>query len=50
VYKKSKSLVCGHGFCFRATLELALSRGRNVMAIWQDLVDNCGFTAGYQRI
>ena len=28
---------------FRDAIELGLSRGRNAMAIWQDLVDTCGF-------
>jgi transposase len=32
------------------TIEAGLSRGRNAMAIWQDLVDVCGFTAGYQSV
>ena len=32
---------------YREPIELALSRGRNAMAIWQDLVDDCGFTGGY---
>jgi transposase len=31
-------------------IELGLSRGRNAMAIWQDLVDTCGFAAGYQSV
>jgi transposase len=31
-------------------IALGLSRGRNAMAIWQDLVDTCGFTAGYQSV
>ena len=31
-------------------MELGLSRGRNAMAIWQDLVDGQGFTAGYQSV
>jgi hypothetical protein len=34
----------------RDTIELGLSRGRNAMAIWQDLVDTCGFAAGYQSV
>ena len=29
-------------------IELGLARGRKAMAIWQDLVDTGGFTAGYQ--
>ena len=31
-------------------IELGLSRGRNAMAIWQDLVDGHSFTAGYQSV
>jgi hypothetical protein len=31
-------------------IELGLSRGRNAMAIWQDLVDSHGFAAGYQSV
>lgn len=35
---------------FREVIELGRARGRNAMAIWQDLVDACGFTAGYQSV
>jgi hypothetical protein len=35
---------------FREVIELGLSRGRNAMAIWQDLVDGHGFAAGYQSV
>src|SRR5437899_2470361 len=35
---------------YRDTIEVGLSRGRNAIAIWQDLVDACGFTAGYQSV
>ncbi len=35
---------------YRETIELGLSRGRNAMAIWQDLVDTCGFQASYQSV
>src|SRR6185437_11543011 len=35
---------------YRQVIELGLSRGRNAKAIWQDLVDNDGFTAGYQSV
>lgn len=35
---------------YREAIELGLSRGRNAMAIWQDLVDQFGFTAGYQSV
>ena len=34
----------------RETIELGLMRGRNAMAIWQDLVDTYGFAAGYQSV
>jgi transposase len=34
----------------RDAIELGVSRGRNAMAIWQDLVDTCGFAAGYQSV
>ena len=35
---------------YREAIELGLSRGRNVMAIWQDLVDTSGFAASYQSV
>jgi hypothetical protein len=35
---------------YRETIEVGLSKGRNAMAIWQDLVDSCGFAAGYQSV
>ena len=35
---------------YRETVELGLRRGRNAMAIWQDLVDACGFSGGYQTV
>jgi hypothetical protein len=31
-------------------ISLELSRGRNAMGIWQDLVDGHGFTGGYQSV
>ena len=34
----------------REVIELGLSRGRNAMAIWQELVDTCGFAGGYQSV
>jgi len=34
----------------REAIELGLSRGRNAMAIWQDLVDIHGFAGGYQSV
>jgi len=35
---------------YREVIALGLSRGRNAMAIWQDLVDTSGFAAGYQSV
>jgi transposase len=35
---------------FRDAIDLGLSRGRNAMAIWQDLVADCGFTGSYQAV
>jgi len=35
---------------YRELIEIGLARGRNAMAIWQDLVDGHGFTAGYQSV
>jgi hypothetical protein len=35
---------------YQKAIELGLSRGRNAMAIWQDLVDSHGFTASYQSV
>jgi len=35
---------------YRDAIELGLSRGRNAMAIWQDLVDTYGFAGGYQSV
>jgi transposase len=35
---------------YRDAIEVGLSRGRNAMAIWQDLVDTYGFAAGYQSV
>ncbi len=39
-------------FCepFRDAIEVGLSRGRNAMAIWQDLVSESGFRGGYQTV
>lgn len=34
----------------REAIELGLSKGSSAMAIWQDLVDSCGFAAGYQSV
>ena len=35
---------------YREMIELELSRGRNAMGIWQDLVDDHGFAGGYQSV
>lgn len=35
---------------YREAIELGLRRGRNAMAIWQDLVDDHGFGAGYASV
>jgi transposase len=35
---------------YRDLIELALGRGRNAMAIWQDLVDGHGFAARYASV
>jgi len=35
---------------FQEAIQLALSRGRNARAIWQDLVSDHGFRAGYQSV
>ena len=35
---------------FRDAIELGLSRGRNAVAIWQDLVSESGFSSGYQTV
>jgi hypothetical protein len=40
----------GAGEAYRELIELELSRGRNAMGIWQDLVDRHGFTSSYQSV
>lgn len=35
---------------YRELIELGLARGRNAMAIWQDLVSQAAFTSGYQSV
>jgi hypothetical protein len=35
---------------YRELIELGLGRGRNAMAIWQDLVSDCAFRSRYQRV
>jgi transposase len=41
---------CGASEAYREMIELELSRGRNAMGIWQDLVDKHGFTSSYQSV
>ena len=40
----------GASEAYRELIELELSRGRNAMGIWQDLVDDHGFTGGYESV
>jgi transposase len=35
---------------YRELIELGIARGRNAVAIWQDLVCEHGFTSGYQSV
>jgi transposase len=35
---------------YRETIEIGLNRGRNATAIWQDLVDQHGYSDGYQTV
>jgi hypothetical protein len=35
---------------YREMIELGVSRGRNAMAIWQDMVSQYGFSGGYQTV
>ena len=35
---------------FRELIENGLARGRNVMSIWQDMVDRHGFTGAYESV
>jgi transposase len=35
---------------FHEFIEVSLARGRNAMAIWQDLVDQSAFAGGYQSV
>jgi transposase len=50
--QKSPKLTPSTSFCepFRDAIELGLSRDRNAMAIWQDLVSESGFRGGYQTV
>src|SRR5271155_848668 len=40
----------GASEAYREMIALELSRGRNAMGIWQDLVDKHGFTSSYQSV
>jgi transposase len=40
----------GASEAYREIIELGLSRGRNAMGIWQDLVDGHGFRSSYQSV
>ena len=35
---------------FQEAIDVGLSRGRNAMAIWQDLVSDYGFASSYQSV
>lgn len=35
---------------YREVIEEGLSKGRNAMSIWQQLVDTCGFTGAYESV
>ena len=45
-------VVTGASACepYREAIDLGLSRGRNAMAIWQDLVSEYGFASSYQSV
>jgi transposase len=45
-------VVSGSSACepYREAIDLGLSRGRNAMAIWQDLVSEYGFASSYQSV
>ena len=45
-------VVTGPSACepYREAIDLGLSRGRNAMAIWQDLVSEYGFASSYQSV
>src|SRR5271156_4809612 len=46
-HRKRSESACA---AYREMIELELSRGRNAMGIWQDLVDRHGFAGGYQSV
>jgi transposase len=45
-----RSPTASAGEAYREAIELGLARGRNAMAIYQDLVDGCGFAGSYQSV
>ena len=46
------AVVTGPSACepYREAINLGLSRGRNDMAIWQDLVSEYGFASSHQSV
>ena len=46
------AVVSGASACepYREAIDLGISRGRNAMAIWQDLVSEYGFASSYQSV
>ena len=46
------AVVSGPSACepYREAIDLGLSRGRNAVAIWQDLVSEYGFASSYQSV
>ena len=46
------AVVSGPSACepYREAIDLGISRGRNAMAIWQDLVSEYGFASSYQSV
>jgi len=46
------AVVSGSSACepYREAIDLGISRGRNAMAIWQDLVSEYGFASSYQSV
>ena len=45
-----RSPTCSACEPYGEAIQAGLSHGRNAMAIWQDLVDTCGFQASYQSV
>jgi hypothetical protein len=46
----AKALTLSSCAPYRELIELGLQRGRNAMAIWQDLVSDYGFAHSYQSV